>query len=48
LLRCLLHLRSDFDEKKVTLLAQAWKLAESKAKSLSWLDSPTLRRRIAG
>ena len=41
-------LRSDFDESKVTLLAQAWKLAHSKAKSLGWLKSPRLRRRIAG
>jgi hypothetical protein len=41
-------LRSDFDESKVTLLAQAWKLALGKAKSLGWLDSPRLRRRIAG
>jgi hypothetical protein len=40
-------MRSDYDEKKVTLLAQAWKLAESKAKSLGWLDGPRLRRRIA-
>jgi hypothetical protein len=37
-------LRNDFDESKVTLLAQAWKLAESKAKSLGWLDEPRLRR----
>src|SRR5215470_16918659 len=33
-------LRSDFDESKVALLAQAWKLALSKAKSLGWLDGP--------
>src|SRR5262245_22780339 len=33
-------LRIDFDESKVTLLAQAWKLALSKAKSLGWLDPP--------
>ena len=39
-------LRSDFDESKATLLAQAWKLAQSRAKSLGWLDSPKLRRRI--
>jgi len=37
-------LRNDFDESKVTLLAQAWKLAQSKAKSLGWLDGPKLRR----
>jgi hypothetical protein len=40
-------LRSDFDESKVALLAQAWKLALSKAKSLGWLDGPKLRRRMA-
>jgi len=39
-------LRSDFDASKVALLAQAWKLALNKAKSLGWLDSPKLRRRI--
>ena len=39
-------LRNDFDESKVTLLAQAWKLALSKANSLGWLD-PTKLRRIA-
>jgi hypothetical protein len=40
-------LRNDFDESKVTLLAQAWKLALSKAKALGWLDAPKLRRRSA-
>jgi len=40
-------LRADFDESKVGLLAQAWKLALDKAKSLGWLDLPKLRRRIA-
>ena len=40
-------LGNDFDGSKVTLLAQAWKLAFSKAKSLGWLDAPKLRRRIA-
>jgi hypothetical protein len=40
-------LRNDFDESKVTLLAQAWKVALSKAKALGWLDAPKLRRRIA-
>jgi hypothetical protein len=40
-------LRNDFDEKNVTLLARAWKLASSKAKSLGWLDEPRLRRRIS-
>ena len=40
-------LRNDFDESKVTLLAQAWKLALSKAKSLGWLDAPKLRRGFA-
>ena len=39
-------LRPDFDESKVTLLAQAWKLAQSKAKSLGWLEEPRLRRHI--
>jgi len=43
-------LRSDFDETKVALMAQAWKLPSSKAKSLGWLDEPRLRtahRRLA-
>ena len=40
-------LRNDFDESKVALLAQAWKLALSKATSLGWLTPPKLRRRIA-
>jgi hypothetical protein len=40
--------RNDFDESKVTLLAQAWKLALSKAKSLGWLDGPRQKRRMAG
>jgi hypothetical protein len=31
-------LENDFDESKVMLLAQAWKVALSKAKSLGWLD----------
>src|SRR6516162_384780 len=39
-------LRNDFDESKAKLLAQAWKVALSKAKSLGWLDAPKLRRRI--
>jgi hypothetical protein len=38
-------LRNDFDESKAKLLAQAWKVALRKAKSLGWLDSPKLRRR---
>jgi hypothetical protein len=41
-------LRNDFYESKVALLAQAWKLALSKAKSLGWLDTPRLRRRMVG
>jgi hypothetical protein len=41
-------LRDDFDESKVMLLAQAWKLALSKAKSLGWLRGPKQRRRMAG
>jgi hypothetical protein len=40
-------LRNDFDESKAKLLSQAWKIALSKAKSLGWLDSPKLGRRIA-
>jgi hypothetical protein len=39
-------LRNDFDGSKAKLLFQAWKVALSKAKSLAWLDSPKLRRRI--
>jgi hypothetical protein len=39
-------LRNDFDESKAKLLSQAWKVALSKAKSLGWLDSPKLRRRM--
>jgi hypothetical protein len=38
-------LRNDFDESKVTLLVQAWKLALSKAKSLGWLDERKQRKR---
>ena len=43
-------LRNDFDESKTILLAQAWKLALSKAKSLGWLDDPKQKRkpRLAG
>jgi hypothetical protein len=37
-------LRNDFDESQAALLAQAWKLALSKAKSLGWLEPP---RRMA-
>jgi hypothetical protein len=44
----LTYCENDFDETKVTLLAQAWKLALTKAKSLGWLDGPMLRRRMAG
>jgi hypothetical protein len=41
-------MENDFDESKVTLLAQAWKLALDKAKSLGWLDPPKRKRqRIA-
>ena len=39
-------LRNDFDESKAKLLSQSWKVALSKPKSLGWLDSPKLRRRI--
>jgi hypothetical protein len=38
-------LRNDFDESKVTLLAQAWKIALSTAKSLGWLDRPEQKRK---
>ena len=41
-------LRNDYDVSNAPLLAQAWKLAHSKAVSLGWLQSPRLRRRIAG
>ena len=39
-------LRNDFDESKVTLLAQAWKVALKKAKSLGWLDDPKQKRKL--
>jgi hypothetical protein len=38
-------MENDFDESKVTLLAQAWKLALDKAKSLGWLDEPEKKRK---
>jgi hypothetical protein len=38
-------LQNDFDESKVTLFAQAWKIALSKAKSLGWLDDPKQNRK---
>jgi hypothetical protein len=41
-------LQNDFDESKPALVAQAWKVALSKAKSLGWLRGPKQRRRIAG
>ena len=37
-------LRNDLDESKAKPLAQAWKVALRKAKSLGWLDSPNLGR----
>jgi hypothetical protein len=37
-------LRPDFDESNVRLLAQAWKVALSKAKSLGWLDEQKRKR----
>jgi len=40
-------LRNDFDESKVKLLTEAWKLALSKAKSLGWLDDPRQKREPA-
>ena len=39
-------LRNDFDESKTILLAQAWKLALKKAKSLGWLDDPRRKRKL--
>jgi len=39
-------LRNDFDASKAKLLAQAWKVALSTAKSLGWLDDPKLHGRI--
>ena len=41
-------LRNDFDESKVTLLAQAWKVALKKAKSLGWPDDPRRKRKPRG
>jgi hypothetical protein len=41
-------LRNDFDESKATLLAQAWKVALSKAKSLGWFDRQRPMRRRRG
>ena len=38
-------LQNDFDESKAALLAQAWKVALSKAKSLGWLDDPKKKRK---
>ena len=38
-------LRNDFDESKVMLLAQAWKVALNRAKSLGWLDDPRQKRK---
>jgi hypothetical protein len=38
-------MQNDFDESKVTLLAQASKLALEKAKSLGWLDGPEQKRK---
>jgi hypothetical protein len=37
-------LQNSFDDSKVVLLAQAWKLALKKAKSLGWLEATRLRR----
>src|SRR5271169_5411111 len=37
-------LQNDFDESKVTLLAQAWKLALDKSKTLGCLDQQKGRR----
>ena len=38
-------LQNDFDESKAKLLAQAWRVALSKAKSLGWLDDPKKKRK---
>jgi hypothetical protein len=38
-------MQNDFDESKVMLLTQAWKLALDKAKSLGWLDEPEQKRK---
>jgi hypothetical protein len=38
-------LQNDFDDSKATLLAQAWKLALDKAKSLGWFDGPKRKKR---
>jgi hypothetical protein len=38
-------LRPDFDESKVALLAQAWRVALSKAESLGWLNAPKKNER---
>ena len=40
-----LLLENDLDDKKAKLLAQAWKVALSKAKSLGWLDDPKKKRK---
>ena len=39
-------LRNDFDESKTILMAQAWKMALNKAKSLGWLDDPRQKRKL--
>jgi hypothetical protein len=38
-------LQNDFDESKVTLLSQAWRLALEKATSLGWLDGRERNRK---
>ena len=38
-------LENDFYEAKAKLLAQAWRVALSKAKSLGWLDNPKQKRK---
>ena len=37
-------LQNDFDESKVALLAQAWKVALNKAKELGWLNDRSKKR----
>ena len=41
-----LLLENDLDDTKAKLLAQAWKVALKKAKSLGWLDDPRQKRKL--
>ena len=40
-----LLLGNDLDDTKTKLLAQAWRVALSKAKSVGWLDDPNKKRK---